>query len=199
VARGEGAAAGFILRDTQPLDPKRRYHGAVSNLRAHLRASRSASAILLIGMTILFDQPLAVADPVVPGDWPPIKLGIWKIETTRVLPNGRSKHAGGSGPVCTDASDVFIGYWGGGTLEIKGCRYTATRVTGEKFKIVTECIVRGFTRPSHGETDVTIHGPEAFEMNGTVREGKKTYRVSQVGRRLSDCPAGPSRASQPQP
>jgi hypothetical protein len=170
----------------------------VINLKACLPASGRASAILLIGLTILFlfDQPRAGAvDSVVPGDWPPVKPGIWRIETTRVLPRGKTKHSGGSGPVCGDASEIFMGYWGGGILEIRGCRYTPIRVVSEKFKVVTECSVRGLAAPSHAEIEVTMHGPEAFEMAGTVREGKKTYRVTQVGRRLSDCPAVPPRSS----
>jgi len=73
---------------------------------------------------------------------------------------------------------------------MEGCQYTATRVGGEQFKIITECIVRGLARPSHGETEVTVHEPEAFELNGTVREGKKTYGVTEVGRRISDCTSG---------
>jgi hypothetical protein len=187
---------GRTVYDTQPSEPRSRYHGAVISLKAYLHASGRASAILLIGLTILFDQPRAGAvDAVVPGDWPPIKPGIWKIETTHVFPRGKTKHSGGSGPVCGDASEIFMGYWGGGILEIKGCRYTPIRVASEKFKIVTECIVRGLAAPSHAETEVTMHGPEAFEMEGTVREGKKTYRVAQVGRRLSDCPAVPAQSS----
>jgi hypothetical protein len=91
--------------------------------------------------------------------------------------------------VCGDASTTFMGYWGGGIVEMAGCRYTATRVADERFKIVTECIVRGLAKPSHAETEVTMHGAEAFEMKGTVKEGKKTYGVTQVGRRLSDCPS----------
>jgi hypothetical protein len=157
-----------------------------------LRASRSAFALLLLGMTMLIGPSSAGAvGPVVPGDWPPIKLGIWKIDTTRILPNGKTRRSGGSGPVCGDASTTFLGYWGRGIVEMAGCRYTATRVADERFKIVTECIVRGLAKPSHAETEVTMHGPEAFEMKGTIREGKKTYRVTQVGRRLSDCPSRP--------
>jgi hypothetical protein len=93
--------------------------------------------------------------------------------------------------VCGDASATFIASCGGGIVEIGGCRYNATRVADERFKIVTECIVRGLTRPSRAEIDVTMHGPESFEMAGTVREGKKIYRVSQLGRRLSSCPSHP--------
>lgn len=151
-------------------------------------------------MAMLFRQPLARAvDPVVPGEWPPIKLGVWNIETTRVLPNGKTKHAGGSGPVCSDSSYIFIGYWGGGKVEIEGCRYIATKAADDRFKIVTECFVRGLAAPSHGEVEVTMHGPEAFEMTGTTKEGKKTYRVTQVGRRLSDCPVDPSQTRHGQP
>ena len=171
--------------------PRHRYHRTVIDVKVS-RTSRSVSALLLLGMTMFFEQPLAGAiEPVVPGEWPPIKLGIWKIDTTRVLPNGRKRHSGGSGPVCGDASTTFIGYWGGGIVEREGCQYKATRVADERFKIVTECIVRGLTRPSRAEIDVTMHGPESFEMAGTVREGKKIYRVSQLGRRLSSCPSHP--------
>ena len=152
-------------------------------------------------MGTIFDQPLArAAEPLVPGAWPPIKPGIWNIETTRVLPNGKTKHAGGSAPICGggDTSGLFIGYWGGGIVEIAGCRHIATKLADDKFKIVNECIVRGLATPSHGEMEVTMH-PDAFEVHGTVKEGKKIYRVTRVGRRLSDCPVVPSQSPGPRP
>ncbi len=98
-----------------------------------------------------------------PGVWPPIKHGIWKIDTTRVLPNGKAKHSSRSFSACGDTSYLFMGYWGGGIVEIEGCQYTAV---------------------------VTMHGPEAFELRGTVRETKKTYGVTEVGRRISDSSSG---------
>ena len=129
-------------------------------------------------------------DAVVPGDWPPIKHGIWKIDTTRVFPNGKAKRSSRSFSACSDTRYLFMGYWGGGIVEIEGCQYTATRVTGEKFRIVTECIVRGLARPSHAETEVTLRAPDAFELKGTVREKKKTYGVTEIGGRISDCSSG---------
>ena len=72
-----------------------------------------------------------------------------------------------------------MGYWGGGMWEIEGCRHTATRVAGEKFKIVTECIVRGLARPSHAEMEVTMHDPGGFRGAWDGQEGKKTYGVTE--------------------
>jgi hypothetical protein len=172
----------------------------MSNLKVRLPASGSAIAILLIAMATLFEQPLARAvEPLLPGEWPPIKPGIRSIETTRVLPNGKTKHAGGTGPICGgDTSALFIGYWGGGIVEMAGCRHIPTKLADDKFKIVNECIVRGLAKPSRGEMEVTMH-PNGFEEHGTVREGNQVYRVTRIGRRLSECPAAPAERRHGQP
>jgi hypothetical protein len=150
------------------------------NLKGCLSPSGRASAILLIGMAVLFYQPLAGAvDSVAPREWPPTRLGLWKLETTRIFPNGKTKHWTETAHACSDASDLFMGYWGGGIVEIEGCRYTPVKVASDKFRITTECFVRGARRPSDGEADVTMHGLEAFEMKGAVTERKKTYRLTQ--------------------
>jgi hypothetical protein len=170
------------------------------NLKARPRPSGSAIAILLIAMAMVLHEPPARAvDPLLPGEWPQIRPGVWSIETTRVLPNGRTKHAGGTAPICGggDTSTLFIGYWGGGKVEMAGCRHIPTKLADDKFKIVNECIVRGLAAPSRGEMEVTIH-PNAFEVQGTVKEGKKVYRVTRVGRRLSDCPV-PAQSPGPRP
>jgi hypothetical protein len=168
-------------------------------LKVFLRRLGRSAAITLLGLTILFHQPPAEAnDTAIPREWPPIRLGLWKLETTRTLPKGKTKHSTETARACSDGRDIFTGYWGGGIVEIEGCEYHPIKVATDAFRITTECIVRGL-RSSNGTTEVTMHGREAFELKGTVTEGKRTYRVTQVGHRLSDCPAIPSQSPHAEP
>lgn len=52
-------------------------------------------------------------------------------------------------------------------------------------------MIRG-APPSTGTADATLKDRDAFEMDVTVTEGKKTYRTMQTGRRVPDCPQGSS-------
>jgi hypothetical protein len=73
-----------------------------------------------------------------------------------------------------------MGYWGGGTVEKEGCEYHPVRVAADKYKITAVCVIRG-APPSTGIADVTLKDGEAFEMEVTVTERKKTYRMIQSG------------------
>jgi hypothetical protein len=91
-----------------------------------------------------------------------------------------------------------MGYWGGGIVEKEGCEYHPVRVDGDKFKIATVCVIRG-APPSNSSADVTLKDGDAFEMEVTVSKGKKTYRIIQSGRRVSDCPKAPPLPSKASP
>jgi hypothetical protein len=42
-------------------------------------------------------------------EWPPIKLGVWKPETTRVLPTGKKRHRAESARACTEGESMTPG------------------------------------------------------------------------------------------
>ncbi|MES1209633.1 MAG: hypothetical protein ABUS79_27160, partial [Pseudomonadota bacterium] len=116
--------------------------------------SPAGPVALLMGMLLIWHQPVARARHVAaPAEWPPIKLGVWKLETTRVLPTGKKKHRTESARACTDGGDIFMGYWGGGIVEKEGCEYHPVRLASDTFKITTVCMIRG-APPSTGTADV---------------------------------------------
>jgi hypothetical protein len=161
------------------------------NLNTRL-LSPGAVVAVLIGMTVAACPTWAGTEKGDPDTaWPPIRLGMWKLETTHTSPGGKTKRWSESARACSDAGGIFIGYWGGGVVQMAGCRYQPEKVGKDHFRIATECVIRGGI-PSNGTMEVTMHGEDAFEMEGTVTEGKKTYHLKQLGHRLSDCPAVPS-------
>jgi len=120
--------------------------------------------------------------------WPTLRTGVWETECTRSLPNGKIQAWKESVSQCQDASELLRGYWGLGIVEEAGCRYVATQLLADKFKIISKCMVR-HAGVATSEATVTAKSADDFEMQIKVVEGKKTYGGSQVGHRRSACPA----------
>jgi len=178
--------------------PRPAFDTMVAAMNSHVcRRPWTARPVALWVAVLLWYQPGALArDATVAQQWPPIKLGLWKLETTRVLPTGKKQHRTESAQACTDGGDIFMGYWGGGTVEKEGCEYHPVRVADDKYKITTVCIIRG-APPSTGTADVTLKDGTAFQMEVTVTERKKTYRLTQSGHRVADCPKDSSPKANP--
>jgi hypothetical protein len=120
-------------------------------------------------------------------DWPAIQAGIWETACTRTLPSGKTQHWNVVVSACHDPSELLRGYWGLGAVEEAGCRYEAVKVSTDKFKITSECMVRHAGIARSTATAIVKNGG-TFEMRIEVVEGKKIYRGSQIGHFQSACP-----------
>lgn len=134
----------------------------------------------------------ASAAPSAPEDWPAIQTGVWDTDCSRRLPNGKTQHWKEVVSQCQDGTELLRGYWGLGLVEEAGCRYQATRLSRDEFKITSECMIR-HAGDVKSEATVVVREGGTFEMSIKVVEGKKVYRGSQLGHRRSDCP-GPAGA-----
>lgn len=120
------------------------------------------------------------------GEWPVLETGTWQLESTRILPGGRTQHWNETVSQCSDARALLAGYWGLGIVERAGCRQFSAKSNPTRFKIVSECMVRHIGKAT-SEAIVTVKSQDDFEVDVRVTEGKKKYRASQSGHRLSAC------------
>jgi hypothetical protein len=118
--------------------------------------------------------------------FPPLRGGLWELQSVRGLPSGKSQKWTQQSRACPDANLLFQGYWGLGILEKAGCRFESTQLPDNRYRIASECMVRGVGRAT-SEGTVTLSGDEAFDLDIHVQEGKRRYHATQHGRRMGDC------------
>ena len=119
-------------------------------------------------------------------DWPALHPGIWETECKRTLPSGKIQAWKDHLSACKNQEEMLRGYWGLGIVEAAGCRYESERIAPGEFRVTSECMVRhaGVART---EATVKTKGGDDFEETAKVVEGRKIYRGSRIGHRVSDC------------
>jgi hypothetical protein len=119
-------------------------------------------------------------------EFPPVRGGLWELQAVRVLPSGKSQKWTMQTRYCQDAGLMFQGYWGLGILDKAGCRFESTKLSDNRYRITSECMVRRAGKAT-SEGTVTLSGDDAFELEMDVQEGKRRYHATERGRRLGDC------------
>lgn len=119
-------------------------------------------------------------------EFPPIRSGLWEMHAVRVLPSGKSQKWTMQTRYCQDASLAFQGYWGLGILNKAGCRFESSKLSDNRYRVTSECMVRRAGKAT-SEGTVTLTGDDAFELEMDVQEGKRHYHATERGRRLGDC------------
>jgi hypothetical protein len=128
------------------------------------------------------------------GEWPMIQPGVWELESSRTLPDGKIQTWKDTSRECQDPTGLFRGYWGLGIVERAGCRYEAKKDSPTRFTITSECMIRGVGRVK-SEVVASIEDQSSFELQVTVAEGRRQYRGQQRGRRIGICGEGSSKGS----
>jgi hypothetical protein len=128
------------------------------------------------------------------GEWPMIQSGVWELQSSRTLPNGKVQRWTDTSRECRDPTELFRGYWGLGIVERAGCRYEAKKDSPTKFTITSECMIRGAGRVN-SEMVASIGDQSTFELQVNVTEGRRRYRGEQKGRRTGPCVEDPSKES----
>jgi hypothetical protein len=147
----------------------------------HLEAD--ASRVAMASARVAASAPVAV-----PEQWPSLEPGVWRVASTRQLPNGKTQRWDETIEHCSGRRDhLFMGYWGLGIVELAGCRYHSARVAPTEFKVTSECMVRRAGKVT-SEAIVSVTASDAFELRVSVVEGKRKYAGTQTGRRTSACP-----------
>ena len=143
---------------------------------------------IVVSLGVAFASSSGVARDRLPSErWPTLQTGVWETECTRSLPNGKLQTWKENVSQCQDATELLRGYWGLGIVEEAGCRYVATQLVANKFKITSKCMVR-HAGVAASEATVTAKSADEFEMHIKVVEGKKIYGGSAVGHWRSACP-----------
>ncbi len=131
--------------------------------------------ILLAAVLLLAPGSLHGQDVPLRGDWPPVRRGVWKLESTRVLPSGKKHRWTETQTACHNPTDLFMDYWGLGKLDRAGCRYYASKEAEHHYKIESECMVRR-TGKVLSEARITVPDEDSFETEVTLKEGEKEVR-----------------------
>jgi len=134
----------------------------------------------------------ASVDAAAASEWPPLRAGVWEVESTRTLPSGKTQTWKQVLSVCRDPADMVRGYWGLGIVELAGCQYESARTAAGEFKVTGECMVR-HAGVARSDSTVKMKGVDDFELTAKVVEGKRVYRGFQIGHRRSDCLNGKSK------
>lgn len=179
--RGSAQSPPADVRDRDPMTESPRF--------AALRAARLKRCGLLFLLLALacFSFESEAQDTRPPEQWPTLDPGIWEIETSRMLPNGRKRDSKEVVSECSDATELLRGYWGFGRLAEAGCRYSASKHSERDFEIKSECMVQrsGVTTSSAA---VVVKDKGSFEFKIEVLEGKRVLHGTLAGRRRSACP-----------
>jgi len=117
--------------------------------------------------------------------WPPIRLGTWDTTSERVLPSGKVQRWMGQTKVCRHPRSLFFGYWGVKEVQRGGCSWRSTMISENRFNISATCDVRGGGKT---ESTLILENENQFSMEVTIKEGRRSYRGSESGRRVGDCP-----------
>jgi hypothetical protein len=134
------------------------------------------------------NEPLATPR----GEWPMIQSGVWELQSSRTLPNGKVQHWTDTSRECRDPTELFRGYWGLGIVERAGCRYEAKKDSPTRFTITSDCRIRGADRVK-SEMVASVKDQSTFELQVSVTEGRRRYRGEQKGRRIEACVEAPSK------
>ena len=120
------------------------------------------------------------------GEWPPVRSGIWTLESTRILPSGKERRWSATQQACHASADLFMTYWGLGRLKEAGCRYYARKLSSNKYEIDSECMVGRYGKVE-SKAIIDVPNDDTFQQRVTVKEGPNTYSAQQTGKRLADC------------
>jgi hypothetical protein len=153
-----------------------------AHVEGNVARARRAAMLLLEARTYAGDETGKST-----GEWPALQTGIWQLYSTRIPHSGKPQHWNQTVNQCSDARGLLTGYWGLGIVERAGCRQSSSKIEPTRFKVVSECMVRHAGKAT-SEAIVTIKSPAAFDLDVRVTEGKREYRGSQSGHRLSACP-----------
>lgn len=160
------------------------------NSRWRARTAATAAAVLYV-LCFAVDPSLGAHDVSLAGEWPPLRNGVWALESTRVLPTGTEHQWRAKQTACHSAADLFMTYWGLGKLEQAGCRYYARKLSPTEYEVNSECMVR-----HHGRIDsralIKLLNQDSYEEKVTLREGSNTYSARQIGRRVAECEPSPA-------
>jgi hypothetical protein len=144
--------------------------------------SRSTRASGLFVLAISFCASMATAEP----GFPAVRSGVWQLRAERVLPDGKSQSWTRTAEYCRNPNLLFQGYWGLGAVERGGCRFETTEPTGNRYRITSECMVRGVGRVE-SDAKITLTDDTAFRLEVDVCEGPRHYHATESGQRIGDC------------
>jgi hypothetical protein len=150
------------------------YHDTMISL------STRASALFLLAISLCASAATAELG------FPAVRAGVWELHAERVLPNGKSQRWTRKAEYCRDPKLIFQGYWGLGSVERAGCRFESTELTGNQYRVTSECMIRGVGRVE-SDARITVTDDTAFELEVDVREGPQHYRATERGQRIGDC------------
>ena len=124
---------------------------------------------------------LAIADD----GFPPVKPGLWRVVATRRSSDGTVRTWTLWRRLCTDASPLFMGYFGPGIIEKQGCRFDAARLSANRYRLTAACVIRGI---GASKSEMTVFtGRDRFHAILSVREGARRYSGAEDGLREGDC------------
>jgi hypothetical protein len=120
------------------------------------------------------------------GEWPPIAPGKWKLDVTRLLPDGKKQEWHRTANQCSRTDWLFRTYYGLGVVEKSGCRFRAAKLSENSFEVTSECDIRGIGL-AKSTSRVSLNGPKQFVVEVQVMEGQHQYRVTETGKQVGDC------------
>jgi hypothetical protein len=161
------ADVGFMLANTHE------YHDTMIPL------STSASGLFLLAISLCASTATAELG------FPAVRAGVWELHAERVLPNGKSQTWTRKAEYCRNPKLIFQGYWGLGSVGRAGCRFESSELTGNQYRVTSECMIRGVRAES--DARITVTDDTAFELEVDVREGRQHYRAIERGQRIGDC------------
>ena len=124
-------------------------------------------------------------------EWPALRLGVWENVTTRVLPSGKKETWKSVRKVCNHPRSMFIGYSGLKQVGRGGCAFESTKLSDSTYRLHICCDVKG---GGEEEGILTVKSEDAFELQMTTKEGKRSISSTKTGHRVGDCPTQGSEA-----
>ena len=86
---------------------------------------------------------------------------------------------------------MFIGYSGLKQVGRGGCAFESTKLSDSTYRLHIRCDVKGGVEE---EGILTVKSEDAFELQMTTKEGKRSISSTKTGHRVGDCPTQGSEA-----
>jgi hypothetical protein len=126
--------------------------------------------------------------------WPPLRTGIWRLNSKLAIPNGKTVNIESDLPACGRMDEFFQRYMGRGELyktEFSrvygpGCDYVTEKVNDSLYRINASCVLLS---SAIATSDSTVHltGADGYELRATIKEPGKVYLLEETGSRIGDC------------